>query len=607
MNRRLILVAFGLMATALCAWVWWSLDTPTPRRVRVEYETAGPTEVTGLPAVPTPPVLIGGHEPEVPAIWEQDAPSPESGSVQGTVRDREGQPVSGIRIVATWPIENPFGEPLHVYNREMEKLYKALREGGQSEIRDLVHLRTARTDADGRYSINGLPKREARLVAITNEYWTRSENAWAVLPGQTVNWVAEKLFLLSVEVNATSDSLCPNAEVRATNNEYGGSSIIALGGSGRLRLPRGKYTVSAENRAFGLRSLPVDVEVPVSGRGPRLFLEVAPRLEAVVAFEGARLLTPVDLRIEPLDVKQFPGDQPRVERFPEAGVFAASMPTRDLPSGHYKLVLSCADQVLVTREVHYAGGRERVELSAPQPDRTDCFTVRSNLAAPGDLETVSAWLSIGSSGCEPRVWLQEDGSWLMQWPNWATRRANELVLRVRGWGSVRVKADCSPCSTVPAYFERTAMLSYEVKGVPRGMYVHCQLRSLDSDYAFNPELFPHPTELKAGRWTFEVLCESAPGRLLVQEEFQAKSGQVFELKLALPEFFQVRISRSDSIAATLSFSGEMSGKFECPDGWKRCDVFLRPGSYALETVTATGFVQKQFTVNGTMKIEATGE
>ncbi len=200
-----------------------------------------------------------------------------SGRIDGTVRTVDGKGVEGALLRAVREQEEGRGEG----DARPPTLEEEVRALVRSRLERQANTYAARSDAAGRFALNGLPEGEYTLSGHLAGYRLAADDEDEVevevsaLRGRTVAFIAEAVRDVVVSVLLPNGAPAEECRVKAAG-DAGEECREATCCAGRatLRLPAGVYLVTAHE--WPLSSDPVRVDVSMEGTAPEATLRLRP-------------------------------------------------------------------------------------------------------------------------------------------------------------------------------------------------------------------------------------------------------------------------------------------------------------------------------------------
>jgi len=497
--RIVLLCAATFLGGILAGAVLWPSSAPrehrTPEPVREApgslprdgFERAGPWEAGGSDEVGSAADNVprgdtrlrdltgeAGKElarvlarPAAQAFLEGD------GTVTGSVRDLQGEPVAGVIVTAS-PEAQPFDLAVAA-RRARERAHEDVdldaiaRDAIQGELWRREVRRTARTDSDGHYEIKDLVKGWHRVTAFHDDYDLQPDpRNNRVQPDAVVDFRAQPVASVPVEVRLPDGRLA----------DYGWLSWQGAGGNGwdswvpepgTVRLPKVTCRVKAQTwMPEPLQSAEVEYDAG-SADGP-LVLELEGRrvlTARLVPAEGLSVPDGVDFKLRRLegradvDPESLKGDQGR------GGQATQGRATwYDLDPGRYLIAAFLGGSHLLAHAVAEMGeGSTDVDLPFEAPPPGTYVTAKLLVPEGGSAQGSTRFAVITGSGERTRhhgadALKRVDGEWLVLLPELPADAQGEALLRVStgGYGSAQESFDPRRPGTVTFRFREPARL-----------------------------------------------------------------------------------------------------------------------------------------------------
>jgi hypothetical protein len=579
--------------------------------------------------------ISGQAEPEVFPVADVER------GIYGTVRDADGQPVEGARIVALWEMPDEFGDPVPLSSPGWHKLGADYAFLSRYRDRSLIQSAESKTARDGSYAVSGLPAYPVRLYAMHERFWLRMVDARrdqrveGIAAGETVDWSASSLapVTLQIEYPGARAPAGTQLSVRATSSRQRPDAIPALPARRTVTLwwLPGEYEIKLTNDAAFLESDWVTLQARVGEPPVTVVMNELPFAAFHVAFEGAApvnrshlVLTRAQSDDETADSEEVISRLASIEEIRQLHVYhgddglyrgADFVVRRSLTPGRYFVGFQCGAWISGVTRIDYEGGRQSFWIVAGPPPASEYGIVYSNASPPVLRETMSAEFMIGDHSNQASVWVREDGAFLIHARNpEAAGRYEQLRLRHSAWAEVQAQGAGRPGTESLVLFEPPARLTVRVQGLTpllqraAGVQITREGERIFSRSNVNQAV----VSTKAGRVRVEVTLYTAPFDRVIAHDLELEAGKSTLLPVRVPELIPVKlkIPEDDANFEVGIYCAELdkTARINYRELRQFPVYYLRPGIYTLRYgprgYTPTEFelrLQAQTTVDMTQR------
>jgi len=399
------------------------------------------------------------------------------GTITGSVRDQQGEPVAGVIVTAS-PEAQPFdlaASARHARERAHEDvdLDAVARDAIEGELWRRQVRHTARTGPDGRYEMKDLVDGWHRVTAFHDDYDLRpNPQNNRVQPDAVVDFLAQPVKSIKVEVRLPEGVLADYAWV-SWQGPQGSGWDTWKPDPGEVRLPSAACRVKAQTWVPDpLQSAETEYDASIASGPLVLQLEGRRMLAAhLVAAEGFSVPLDVEYRLRRLeggaevDPLSLRGDEAR-----GASKSQGRATWYDLDPGRYLIAAFLGGRVLLAHAVAELGdGSLDVALPFDAPASGTFITAKVLAPGGGPAQGNTHFGVMTGSGASARYHAadalrREDGTWLVLLPDLGSAPVADALLRVvvSGYGTAQEPFEPRRGGTLTIRFREPARLRLRV-------------------------------------------------------------------------------------------------------------------------------------------------